>query len=309
MKTINRISLGLILSLALTGAATAQDTTKTTTVTTTNVEKTIQNPDGTYTVIEYPVGREVTVEFTPTNQTMTARGMARVLRTGDQTTVNVDLSDLDDANYYVYAIDPAGKTTFLGPVTVAERMGRASFNTPMNQFMLVLSPNEGLTAVDNTNIMFRSAVPQGQAIVPTMITSVADNRQVAESMEAASTYQVPLLNIPSYTKTAEIRINFSGELEGLKGKAYIDPTKDGLTKIKMRFNDMKMAPRNARFVLWASSPDGKYTKLGQVINNGKRQEAEIRSETALQDFGLLVTLEEKDVVQPTGRVFSVFGNR
>ena len=48
---------------------------------------------------------------------------------------------------------------------------------------------------------------------------------------------------------------------------------------------MKMAPKDKRFVLWASAPDGSYTKLGQVINTGKRQESEIRSETALTDFG------------------------
>jgi hypothetical protein len=95
-------------------------------------------------------------------------------------------------------------------------------------------------------------------------------------------------------------------LQGLKGKAYLTPTKDGVTKVKMRFDDMKVAPKNARFILWASSPDGKYTKLGQVVNNGDRQESEIRSETAMADFGLFVTLENSDVAIPTGKVYSVF---
>ena len=45
---------------------------------------------------------------------------------------------------------------------------------------------------------------------------------------------------------------------------------------------------------------------GQVINNGKREESEIRSETALADFGLFVTVESADVELPTSRVYSVF---
>jgi hypothetical protein len=58
--------------------------------------------------------------------------------------------------------------------------------------------------------------------------------------------------------------------------------------------------------LWASSPDGKYTKLGQVINTGERQESEIRSETALTNFGLFITVEETDVEQPSSTVYAPF---
>jgi hypothetical protein len=58
--------------------------------------------------------------------------------------------------------------------------------------------------------------------------------------------------------------------------------------------------------LWASSPDGKYTKLGQVINTGERQESEIRSETALANFGLFVTVEDTDVTQPTSTIYAPF---
>jgi hypothetical protein len=69
----------------------------------------------------------------------------------------------------------------------------------------------------------------------------------------------------------------------MDGKAYIDQGR-GKTQVKMRFGDMKKAPVNKRFVLWAASPDGKYTKLGQVVNTGRGDEGEIRSETALKDF-------------------------
>ena len=297
---------GLILSVALAGVATAQNTTSTTT---TIKKEVVQNPDGSFTVIEYPVGKEVMVDLMPTDKMMNAKGMAHVMRMGNETKVDLDLSGLDDSNYFVYAVDPAGNSTLLGPVTIENGMSKTSFTTPLNQFMLVLSPTEGLTSIENdTPIVFRSAVPKGYAVVRnTPTTPTGDDKQVADSRAVNSAYDIPLLGIPIFEKgETEIRINFSGDLQGLKGKAYLDNSKVGLTKIKMRFDDMKMAPKNKRFVLWASSPDGKYTKIGQVINVGKRQESEIRGETALKDFGLFVTVEDADVIQPRGTVYSTF---
>ncbi len=304
------ISRPVSATAPITLSCVAQDTTaKTTTMTTTTKQQVMQNPDGSYTVIEYPVGKEVAVELTPTGSMMTSKGMARVMRTGNETTVNLDLSGLDNSNYFAYAVDPLGRATLLGPVMAENGMSKASFKTPLNQFMLVLSPTEGLTTVaTDTPVVFRSSVPKGYAVVqnkPTVPTG--DDKQVATSRAVTSTYNVPLLGVSGFKKgETEIRINFAGDLQGLKGKAYIDNSKDNVTKIKMRFDDMKLAPKDKRFVLWASSPDGKYTKLGQVINGGERQESEIRSETALKDFGLFVTMEDADVIQPTGSVYSVF---
>ncbi len=312
-KTLLTFGGSLILSVALTGVAVAQDTnTKTTTTTTKTKTEVVQNPDGSYSVIEYPVGKEVIVELMPNGDMNTAKGRARVMRTDKETMVDFDLSGVGDtsANYYAYTVDPSGAVTYLGPITTASGMGKAAFKTPLNQFMLVLSPNEGLTNIaSDTPVVFRSAIPKGYAIVANRSTVItgSDEKQVAGTQTVSSTYDVPLLGIPSFEKgEKEIRVNFSGELEGLKGKAYLDNSKAGLTKIKMRFDDMKMAPKQKRYVLWAVSPAKEYTKIGQVINNGERAEAEIRGETALKDFGLLVTLEEKDVLQPSGKMYSTF---
>ena len=343
MKTTTKFSFGLLISTALTGVAFAQTptstpvkttettTTKTTittpatpatevitatpatTTTTTMKTDVVQNSDGSYSVIEYPVGKEVVVEFMPTDTAMTAKGLARVMRMGEETTINFDLNGLDaSSNYYAYAVDPAGNTTFLGPIVAENGVAKTSFKTPSNQFMLVLSPTEGLTSIGtDTKVAFRSAVPKGFAVVnnrPT--TTIAEGKQVAETQGVDSTYEVPLLGVSGFKKgETEIRVNFSGDLEGLKGKAYIDSGKEGVSKIKMRFDDMKMAPKEKRYVLWAVSPTKEYTKIGQVINTGKRQESEIRGETALADFGLFVTVEDKDVLQPTSRIFSVFSTK
>jgi hypothetical protein len=310
IKNLVKLSGGLALSIVFSSFATAQDTTKTTTTTTTTKTAVVQNADGSYSVIEYPVGKEVTVQLNP-NNLPGATGSARVMRSANGTKIWMDLTGVtgDTKSFYAYAVDPMGMPTLLGPVTITNGVGRAEFSTPMNQFMLVLSPNEGVTSFSgDTPVTFRSAVPSGYAVVPIAATSSGGQKAVATSTEVASTYEVPLLNVPSFErdKDKEIRINFSGDLSGLKGKAYLSPTKGGVTKIKMRFDEMKNVPANSRFVLWASSPDGKYTKLGQVINNGKREESEIRSETALTDFGLFVTVENTDVELPTSRTYSVF---
>lgn len=311
IKSLWKLGSGLALSIAFSSFAMAQDTTtKTTTTTTTTKSEVVQNADGTYSVIEYPVGKEVTVQLTPYNL-QGASGTARVLRAADGTKIYLDLAGVtgDAKSYYAYAIDPKGVPTLLGPVMIENGIAKAEFTTPMNQFMVVLSPNEGVTSFSSDiPVTFRSAVPSGYAVVPVATTSDGGGKQIATTTEVASTYEVPLLNVARFDKDKdkEIRINFSGDLQGLKGKAYLTPTKDGVTKVKMRFDDMKMAPKNARFVLWASSADGKYTKLGQVINNGDRQESEIRSETALADFGLFVTVENADVANPTSKVYSVF---
>ena len=301
---------GLALSIALTGATFAQDTTTTKTTTTVVKKEVVQNPDGSYTVIEYPVGKEVTVDLMPMN-VQGAKGFAKVVRTADGTNVAVDLSGLpaDAKSYYVYAVDPTGAVTLLGPTTIENGASRATFTTPMNQFMLVLSPNEGVTTfAADTPVIFRSSVPQGYAVVNNRTTApTGDEKQVANTQAVASTYDVPLLGVAALEKgETEIRVNFSGELQGLKGKAYLDNRKAGLTKIKMRFDDMKLAPKEKRYVLWAVSPEKEYTKIGQVINSGNRAEAEIRGETALKDFGLLVTVEDKDVLQPSSTIYSTF---
>jgi hypothetical protein len=272
-----------------------------------------QNPDGSYTVIEYPVGKEVTVNLTPVTTVTGSTGVARVMRAADGTKVWVDLSGVPDGttSMYAYAVDPGGAPTLLGPLTIEGGIAKAEFSTPMNQFMLVLSPTEGLTAIDTaTPVFYRSALPSGYAIVPrrvseTRVVQVAPS-VISRETTTTTSYDVPLLNVGTFGDSErEVKLKFGGELSGLEAKAYIDREK-GVTKVKMHFDDMKKVPANKRFTLWTYSPDGQYTKLGHVINSGKRDEAEIRAETTLTDFGLFVTVEDTDVMVPTSRIYSVF---
>ena len=293
-------TLALVAVLAFGSAAFAQ------VVTTTKKTTAVQNPDGTWTVVQYPVGKEVMINLAPGTTIAGAKGMAHVIRSADGTRVAFDLSGItgDTSNIYAYAVDPSGVPTLLGPLTVTNGIAKAEFTTPMDQFMLVLSPEQSLTAIDtSTPVFFRSDVPTGYAVVPRRMTS--ESKSVATAELADSTYDVPLLNVPSFKGDQEVRVKFGGDLAGVDGKAYINP-KGGKSQIKMRFGDLKKAPPNTRFVLWAKGADGTYTKLGQVVNTGKGDEGEIRGETALRDFGLFLTVEDADTPSPRGRVYSVF---
>ncbi|MFN2411531.1 MAG: hypothetical protein ABR535_00535 [Pyrinomonadaceae bacterium] len=281
---------------------------QTTTTTTTTKKEMVKNADGSWTVIEYPVGKEVTVNLSPATTIPGAKGNARILRSADGTKVWLDMTGVtgDMSTYYAYAVDPSGRPTLLGPVTVTDGVAKAEFSTPLNQFMLYVSPNGTLTTLDPaTPYFFRSDLPSGYAVVPRMMTS--DSKSVASGEPIASAYEVPLLNVPSFKGDTEVRVKFDGELSGLDGKAYLNP-KRGKTQVKMRFSDLKKVPANKRFVLWARGADGQFAKLGQIINSGagKSDEAEIRSETALRDFGLFVTVEDAEVTIPTSRTYSVF---
>ena len=293
-KFLRSVSVSAVMALFAAGAM-AQDTKK----------EVIVNSDGSYTVIEYPVGKEVMVTLTPSTTVSSATGTARVMRSADGTKVYFDMSGLPTSvtSYHAYAVDPTGTPTYLGPITISNGVAKAEFTTAMNQFMIVVSPNEGLTAVAPNNVVFQSAVPMGYAVVP---KRVSENRVAAVAGDVRFKYDVPMLNISTFPDTErEIKMKFSGELQGLEGKAYIDREK-GATKIKMKFDDMKKVPANKRFTLWTVSPDGKYTKLGQIVNAGDRSEAEIVSETALTDFGLFITAEDADVAEPTSRIYTVF---
>ena len=46
--------------------------------------------------------------------------------------------------------------------------------------------------------------------------------------------------------------------------------------------------------------DTSYQKLGEIVNTGGKNEAEIKTETALADFGLLLTMEAAVGAAPAG---------
>ena len=298
------VMAAMILTLALAAVALAQTT----------VTKTVQNPDGTYTVIEYPAKKEVTLTLNPVNITG-ATGVATILRDDDGTRIKLNLANVpaDVTALTIYAVDDKGAITALGPVAITNGTGTLAATTPLSRFMLVASPEASLTAYDpNTAVVFRSAVPQGFTVIPVTrsasgetvgaVTAPAASTTVVTPTQVTTTYTAPMLNIPAYKKgdDTKIKVDFSGALEGARANVFITPRKDGPTEVNMRFHELKEAPAGKKLILWAVGPDNTFVKLGQVVNAPGRNEAEIKSETTLKDFGLLVTMEDADVASPAG---------
>lgn len=288
--------------LGLTTATFALGQTTTTTVT-----KTVQNPDGTYTVIEYPVKKEVKINLNPVT-IKSGKGVATILRDDDGTRIKLNLTEIpaDVTALTLYAVDDTGAVTPLGPITISNGTGTLTAAAPLSKFMLIASPTADLSAYSpETAVLFRSTVPEGFAVIP--LTSPSGEKVAAVSTPGTTVPTVdavPMLNIPAY-KTGDdtkIKVDFTGALAGARANVFITPRKDGPTEVKMRFHELKDAPTGQTFVVWAVSPDQKFVKLGQIVNAPGRNEAEIKAETTLADFGLLVTMENAtaDVVMPVG---------
>jgi hypothetical protein len=276
---------------------TTQTPTTVTTQTPTTVQTTVQNPDGTFTVIEYPVGKEVTVMLDPV-ALKSANGTATILRDDAGTRIRINLKGLpaDATAINLYAVDETGAVTSLGPVNISNGVATASTTTPLTKFMLIASPEANLSAYDPNNVSFRSAVPKGYAVIPRVVDPVGEKVSATTTSQpvAATAYTVPMLNIPMFKKGSDtkMKVNFSGPLTGARANIFITPRKDGPTEVKIRFHELKDAPAGKVYQVWAVSPDNRYVKLGQIVNAAGRNEAEIRSEVTLSDFGLLITEED-----------------
>ena len=361
-----RISL-LAAALLISSVVSVAAQTKTTTVTQTptTVTKAVENPDGTYTVIEYPVGKEVQLTLTPVSLTK-SKAVGTILRDDTGTKVILNLTDVpaEVSAINVYAVDDAGVVTSLGPVVLANGAGKFTSTTPLSKFMLIAAPDESLTAYDpNAKIYFRSAVPKGFTVIPptttaaavttptavpltptfglflepkavttpptavpltptavttpvtttpttgttttTAVTTVPIGENVSATAapvtDAAAEVTVPMLNIPAYKKEddTKLKVNFTGAMSGARANVFIEPHQDKATDVKIRFHELKDAPKGQAYILWAVSPDSQFVKLGQIVNIKDRNEAEINAQTTLPDFGLLITMEDVGVVKNT----------
>jgi hypothetical protein len=310
---INRLFITvciLAIYICIAGTALSQEApvTSSTTTTTTTVSKTVQNPDESYSVIEYPAGKQVVINLSPALSG--ASGTAAVIRQGTVSTINLNLAGLpaDAGDLNVYAVDPTGAVTMLGPVTVKEGVASQVFTTPMNRFMLFVSPEQSLTTyTPETRVIFRGTVPSGFTVVP---YAGGRHPEKAEGIRSRPEgYNVPMLGIPGFKKnnTARMRINFTGDLAGSHANAFIRPRTDGTTEVKVHFHDLKRSrSADERIIVWAVAPDNHFVKIGQAMSSGFRSETEIKGETSLPDFGLFITAETSDVESPSRTILGTF---
>jgi len=242
-----------------------------------------------------------------------------VTRSGEGAAVVLDVSGLGSGggSYYLYAVSHEGRVVPLGTVQTTDGAGTLTANTDLSRFMLVLSPESSLSAVDAaTPVALRSAVPEGLAVVPRVGTSSEEVASVPEAEQVASDaaempegataadssaeYEAPMLDINSLRRGAETQLTsrLSGELEGARAAVSVKPLKSGATEVKVRFHNLRGPEQGARYVLWAVGPDKTYARLGQVERPDKKQAAKIDARTMLRDFGLFITAES-DVAADT----------
>lgn len=89
-------------------------------------------------------------------------------------------------------------------------------------------------------------------------------------------------------------IDFKGTdlLPGARGEAKVE-SKQGYIEIEVEFDDLTPANRQGAeyltYVLWAITPEGRTSNLGEVLLNGTKSKLNVTTE--LQVFGLVVTAE------------------
>jgi outer membrane protein OmpA-like peptidoglycan-associated protein len=98
-------------------------------------------------------------------------------------------------------------------------------------------------------------------------------------------------------------IDFRGTplLPAARGEAKVE-SKQGYIEIEVEFDELQPAtrfgPEFLTYVMWAVSPEGRATNIGEVILNGT--ESKLNVTTDLQAFGLIVTAEPYfSVTQPS----------
>src|SRR6478735_12588769 len=90
------------------------------------------------------------------------------------------------------------------------------------------------------------------------------------------------------------KIDFEGTplMPKANGEAKVE-SKQGYMEVEVEFDDMKPAsqfgPEYLTYVMWAVTPEGRATNLGEVLLNGNRSKLDVTTE--LQAFSLVVTAE------------------
>jgi outer membrane protein OmpA-like peptidoglycan-associated protein len=84
----------------------------------------------------------------------------------------------------------------------------------------------------------------------------------------------------------------TGLMPSARGEAKVE-SKQGYTEIEVEFDDLdpatRFGPEFLTYVMWAVTPEGRATNLGEVILNGTKSKLNVTSE--LQTFAMIVTAE------------------
>jgi outer membrane protein OmpA-like peptidoglycan-associated protein len=107
-------------------------------------------------------------------------------------------------------------------------------------------------------------------------------------------------------RSGATKIDFKGTplMAKARGEAKVE-SKQGYTEVEVEFDDLQSAtrfgPEFLTYVLWAITPEGRATNMGEIILNGTKSKLNVTTE--LQTFGMVVTAEPYFAVsQPSDAV-------
>jgi outer membrane protein OmpA-like peptidoglycan-associated protein len=172
-------------------------------------------------------------------------------------------------------------------------------------------------SVFSISVLAQSTAPQtsttGTSNPPQDSTQSTQNPSTlqVEPMDKTPTFRV---NVVGRTTTAvnyrhrggATKINFKGTdlMPKANGEAKVE-SKQGYIEVEVEFDDLdkpsKFGNEYLTYVLWAITPEGRATNLGEVLLNGNRSKLDVT--TDLQSFGMIVTAEPYyAVTQPSNLV-------
>ncbi len=124
----------------------------------------------------------------------------------------------------------------------------------------------------------RSEVQQGQSVPVYRITVVARTTKAINYRHRSGATTIDFRGTPL--------------LPQARGEAKVE-SKQGYIEIEVEFDDLQPAsrygPEFLTYVMWAVTPEGRATNLGEVLLNGTKSKLNVTTE--LQAFGLIVTAE------------------
>jgi outer membrane protein OmpA-like peptidoglycan-associated protein len=144
------------------------------------------------------------------------------------------------------------------------------------------------------------AVPNPtQTKAPTQVTGESPVYRVAVVGRTA-----PAINYRHRSGSTQIDFRGTTLLPSARGKANVEP-RTGYIEIEAKFAGLvpaeKYGSEYLTYVLWAITPEGRATNLGEVLLDG--DDAELEVTTQLQAFGLIITAEPYSAVtQPSDAV-------
>src|SRR5436305_13590672 len=137
-----------------------------------------------------------------------------------------------------------------------------------------------------------------------MACGVVGGQEASENATRMANGATPIYRVTVTARTAKAvnyqhrsgatKIDFKGTelLPQARGEAKVE-SKQGYIEIEVEFDGMQPATKNGAeyltYVLWAVTPEGRTSNLGEILLNGTKSKLNVTTE--LQVFALVVTAE------------------